>query len=258
MKIRFLLICLLLAFVNLAQAEDPVATPDAGTSQVSAATVEARLKEVDASAELDETTKGALNSLLTKTLGNLQAVRSNDAAADAYQLALQQAPEEAERIRVKLDKAQADDTEATIKSTEDSPFEEIEQELLQEKANLAAVKEKLADLEDQLAKQADRPNVVRKRLVEVKAQRTELDAALNISPPAKELPWLTEARRWSQQTQIAALRSEGRMLDQELLSQPVRVKLLEARRDEAMRSVSRITTRVHKLEALANLKGKEE
>jgi potassium efflux system protein len=258
MKIRFFLICLLLAFVNLAQAEDPVATPDAGTSQVSAATVEARLKEVDASAELDETTKGALNSLLTKTLGNLQAVRSNDAAADAYQLALQQAPEETERIRVKLDKAQADDTEATIKSTEDSPFEEIEQELLQEKANLAAVKEKLADLEDQLAKQADRPNVVRKRLVEVKAQRTELDAALNISPPAKELPWLTEARRWSQQTQIAALRSEGRMLDQELLSQPVRVKLLEARRDEAMRSVSRITTRVHKLEALANLKGKEE
>jgi potassium efflux system protein len=258
MKIRFLLACLLLSCVNFTLAADPVATPDPGTSQVSAATVEARLKEVEASTELDETTKGTLTSLLTKTLGNLEAVRSNDAATDGYQQALQQVPEETEKIRAMLDKAQADDTEASIKSTEESPFDEIQQELLQEKANLAAVKEKLADLEDQLAKQADRLNVVRKRLVEVKAQRAELDAALNISPPAKELPWLTEARRWSQQTQIAALRSEGRMLDQELLSQPVRVKLLEARRDEVMRSVSRITSRVNRLEALANLKGREE
>ncbi|MGD8629909.1 MAG: mechanosensitive ion channel [Gammaproteobacteria bacterium] len=257
MKIPFLLICLLLACVNVTQAADPVATPDAGASLVTAATIEARLKEVDASTELDETTKGTLTSLLTKALGNLEAVRSNDAATEKYMQALQQAPEETERIRTKLEKAKADDTEASIKSTEDSPFDEIEQELLQEKANLAAVKEKLADLEDQISKQVDRLNVVRKRLVEVKSQRTELDAALNISPPANELPWLTEARRWSQQTQIAALRSEGRMLDQELLSQPVRVKLLEARRDEQMRSVSRISSRVKRLEALANRKGKE-
>ena len=232
MSIHFLLACLLLACVNVAHAADPVAAADAGAGSipVSAAAVETRLKEVEASTELDETTKGTLTSLLTKTLGNLEAIRSNDAATDGYQQALQQVPDETEKIRARLARAQADDTEASIKSTEASPFDEIQQELLQEKANLAAVKEKLADMEDQLAKQADRLNVVRKRLVEVKAQRTELDAALNISPPAKELPWLTEARRWSQQTQIAALRSEGRMLDQELLSQPVRVKLLEARR----------------------------
>ena len=48
------------------------------------------------------------------------------------------------------------------------------------------------------------------------------------------------------------------MLDQELLSQPVRVKLLEARRDETMRSVSRISSRVKRLETLANLRGSEE
>jgi potassium efflux system protein len=257
MKIPFLLVCLLLACVNVTQAADPVAAADAGASLVTAATVEARLKEVDASTKLDEDTKGTLNSLLTKALGNLEAVRSNDAATESYQQALQQAPEETDRIRTKLEKAQADDTEASIKSTEDSPFDEIEQELLQEKANLAAVKEKLADLEDQLARQADRLNVVRKRLVEVKSSRSELDVSLSMSPPASELPWLTEARRWSQQTQIAALRSEGRMLDQELLSQPVRVKLLEARRDEEVRSVSRISSRVKQLEALANRKGRE-
>jgi len=225
---------------------------------VTADTINARLKEVEASAELDETTRGTLTSLLTKTLGYLEAVRSNDAATVAYQQALQTAPQETDRIREKLDKAAAADSEVSIKSTEDSPYQEIEQELLQEKANLAAVKEKLSDIEDQLAGQTERPNVVRKRLAEVKSKRADLDSALNISPPADELPWLTAARRWSQQAQISALRSEGRMLDQELLSQPVRVRLLEARRDEETRSVGRISARVKLLESLANRKGSAE
>ncbi len=259
MKIHFFLICLLLLPpVTAALAADPVSSTEAGTPLVTAATVNARLKEVEASTDLDETTKGTLTSLLTKTLGSLEAVRSNDAAMEAYQQALQTAPQQADEIRGKLDKAAVADSEVSIKSTEDSPFEEIEQELLQEKANLAAVKEKLSDVEEQLARQAERPNVVRKRLAEVKSQRTELDSALKISPPADELPWLTTARLWSQQAQIAALRSEGRMLDQELLSQPVRVRLLEARRDDEMRSISRIAERVKRLEELANRKGSAE
>jgi potassium efflux system protein len=259
MKLHFFLICLLLlppAVVS--QAADPIASTDAGTPLVTAETINARLKEVEASTDLDETTKGTLTSLLTKTLGSLEAMRSNDAATEAYQQALHTAPQETDKIREMLDKAAVEDSEVTIKSTQNSPFEDIEQELLQEKANLAAVKEKLSDIEEQLALQAERPNATRKRLTEVKSQRADLDSALKITPPTDELPWLTTARLWSQQAQIAALRSEGRMLDQELLSQPVRVRLLEARRDNEMRSVRRITNRVKQLEELANRKGSAE
>jgi potassium efflux system protein len=259
MKIRFLLICLLLLTpVAVTLAEEPADASTATVPVVVAETINARLKEVEASTDLDETTRGTVTSLLTKALGNLQAVSSNDAATKAFQQALQTAPQETEKIREKLDKAVAEDATANVKSTQDSPYEEIEQELLQEKANLAAVKEKLADIEDQLAREEERPNAVRKRLVEVKSQRTELESALKMSPPANELPWLTEARRWSQQTQIDALRSEGRKLDQELLSQPVRIKLLEARRDTEQRSVNRISSRVKQLEELATRKGREE
>jgi potassium efflux system protein len=259
MKIRFLLICLLLLTpVAVTLAEEPADASTATVPVVVAETINARLKEVEASTDLDETTRGTVTSLLTKALGNLQAVSSNDAATKTFQQALQTAPQETEKIREKLDKAVAEDATANVKSTQDSPYEEIEQELLQEKANLAAVKEKLADIEDQLAREEERPNAVRKRLVEVKSQRTELESALKMSPPANELPWLTEARRWSQQTQIDALRSEGRKLDQELLSQPVRIKLLEARRDTEQRSVNRISSRVKQLEELATRKGREE
>jgi len=257
MKARFLLACLLLLLPPAATlAADPVGTPDTSVPLVTADVVDARLKEVEASTDLDEDTKGTLTSLLTKTLGYLEAVRSNDAATDTYQQALQNAPQQTDVLREKLDKAAAEDTVAGIRSTADSPFEEIEQELLQEKANLAAVKQKLGEIEDQLALQSDRPNAVRKRLAEVKSLRDNLDSALKMSVPANELPWLTEARRWSQQAQLAALRSEGRMLDQELLSQPVRIRLLEARRDNEMRSVSRISDRVNRLEELANRKGR--
>jgi potassium efflux system protein len=258
MKAYFLLICLLLQPVTGALAADPVSSTDAGTPLVTAETINARLKEVEASADLDETTRGTLTSLLTKALGSLEAVRSNDAAAEAYQQALQTAPLQTDKIREKLDKAAAEDAEVSIKSTQDSPFEQIEQELLQEKANLAAVKAKLGDVEDQLVLQAERPTAVRQRLNEVKNRRDDLESALKIPAPESELPWLTEARRWSQQAQIAALRSEGRMLDQELLSQPVRIKLLEASRDDELRSVGRIAERVKRLEELANSKGRAE
>jgi potassium efflux system protein len=48
------------------------------------------------------------------------------------------------------------------------------------------------------------------------------------------------------------------MLDQELLSQPVRIRLLEARRDVELRSVNRVSARVAMLENLANRKGRAE
>jgi potassium-dependent mechanosensitive channel len=259
MKLRFFLICLLLLPpVAATLAADPVASSEGGVPIVTPESINARLKEVEASTDLDETTKGTLTSLLTKTLGYLEAVRSNDVATEAYQQALQTAPQQTDKIREALDNSTATDAQVSIKSTEDSPFQEVEQELLQEKANLAAVKEKLSDVEDQLSRQAERPNVVRKRLSEVKSQKADLDSAAKITPPDGELPWLTSARLWSQQSQVAALRSEGRMLDQELLSQPVRIKLLEARRDDEMRSVSRITDRVKLLENLANHKGSAE
>ncbi|HYQ73486.1 MAG TPA: hypothetical protein VET88_16370, partial [Gammaproteobacteria bacterium] len=253
---RLLVILLLLLPGVAALAADPAQSSDTAVQLVTVATVEARLKEVDASTDLDETTKGTLTSLLTKTLGYLEAVRTNDAATASYKQALQTAPQQTDALREKLDKASAEDAVANIESTADSPFEDIEQELLQEKANLAAVKEKLANIEDQLATQSDRPNAVRKRLAEVKSQRASLDSALKLTPPTNELPWLTEARRWSQQAQLEALRSESGMLDQELLSQPVRVRLLEARRENELRSISRIADRVRQLEALANQKGR--
>jgi len=259
MKPWLLSLVLLLPSAGTGAADETTAvTADGSSSVISRAAVEARMKEVEASAELDEAARSSLSDLLTKTLGYLEAIRSNKAAGEAYQQALQTAPQEAAAIREQLGKDAASNTEVTVQATDASPYEEIEQELLQEKANLAAVRAKQTDLEDQIASLQDRPAAIRQRLVEVKTRKDDLESALKEPVPEGELPWLSEARRWAKQAEIAALRSETGMLDQELLSQPVRIKLLEAKRDRETRSFSRISTRVNLLEELASRKGRAE
>jgi hypothetical protein len=83
MRLHFFLRCmLLLPLIVVTQAEELAASSAGAVPVVTSETVNARLKEVEASTDLDETTKGTLTSLLTKTLGNLEAVRSNDVATD--------------------------------------------------------------------------------------------------------------------------------------------------------------------------------
>jgi len=252
-----LLMVLWLPFAQVPAAE-PAAPAEGATSTVTSATISARQKEVESASELEEATRATLSELLTKALAHLEAARSNDANTEAYKKALQTAPEQTEEIRKLLEEAAIEDAEVTVKATVDSPFEQIEQELLQEKANLAAVKAKQADVEDQLSREADRPNQIRKRLVEIKTQRADLESALKLPAAPNELPWLSEARRWAREAQIASLRSEARMLDQELLSQPVRVRLLEAQSDREMRSIKRISTRISMLEEMGNRQGRAE
>ena len=107
---------------------------------------------------------------------------------------------------------------------------------------------KLADLEKQLAAEAERPTAVRKQLTEAKRRQDELAAELKLPAPEGEPASVVEARRWRLDTQGLALSNEIRMLDEELLSRPVRVALLEAQRDRTANSVEWLLARVKLLE----------
>jgi potassium efflux system protein len=249
--LRIIVFLALILPVNPAFSVDVPAT-------VTADTLKSRLKEVEASTTLDETGKASLTEMLNNALGNLETARTNKATTDTYSQAVKTAPEQVKEIRAKLDAAGEDQAEVAVKATEASPFDEIERELLQEKANLAAVKARLADLETRLEAGNARPGIVQKQLLDTEQSMEELESKLKLPAPADELPWLTEARRWSQSTRVAALRSEVVMLDQELLSMPMRIELLEAQRDETARTVKRITARVGMLEKLSSRQGSEE
>jgi potassium efflux system protein len=245
------LLVLLLIFGRVGFAEEPKAP-------VSADILEAKIKEVEANTTLEETAKSRLTELYRKALSYLEAARSNEAAAEAFNQARVDAPEEAKGIREWLDQAAQESPEVTLDVTEQTPLAEIEQRLLAEKANLTAVSTKLAGLDEQLLAQADRPGLVRQRLTEAKQRQEELADELKLPTPAGELPVLTEAKRWAAETQATALSAEIKMLDQELLSQPMRVELLRAQHDRTARTVERLTELVRRLEDLLNERRQNE
>ena len=248
-------LCLLL---GPAWSADTDAVATGGAATVTADTLQARLAEIEASTTLDEESRASLTETINKALANLKTAQDNKATTDSYIQLRAAAPAQIMEIRAQLGKAKETPAEIRVSSTLDTPFEAIEQELLQEKANLAAVEAKRSDLEVQLESAKGRPAVIPTQLAAAKQAREDLESEQKLPAPANELAWKTEARRWSQSTRIAALRSEISMLDQELLALPFRIELLEAQRDQQVLSAERITVRTTLLTDLSSRQGRKD
>ncbi|MEA2092970.1 MAG: mechanosensitive ion channel, partial [Pseudomonadota bacterium] len=229
-------------------AETPAATKAAVA--VKAETIKAKLEEVKASTDLEEASKTTLTELYQKALTFQEEMASSTSNTTIYKQARESAPAEAQVIREKLEAAQQNPKEVTPGVSDDTPLPEVEQELLKQKADSAAVEAKLNGLEGQLAIEKERPNAIRKRLTEAKQRQEEIIAAVKLPAPADESASLTEAKRWALQSEGMALMAEINALDQELLSQPARIQLLDAQRDQTAASLKRIRTRVQMIDTL--------
>ena len=239
----------ILAMVGLCMTSFQSAAQElTSNTEVSPQVIEARIQEAQANTDLDEQARTALIEHYRRALGFIETARADAAKADAFARAGESAPDEARVIHEQL--AQAGTAALISNLADDASAREIDQHLQKERANQAAVSAKLAGLEQQLAAETSRPQIVRQRLLETSSLTEKLAGDLQLSPPPDQLPQLTEARRWVLSTQAFAANVEIRMLDQELLSQSMRIELLQAQRDLAARSLGRIDGRVLLLEQL--------
>ncbi len=224
---------------------------------VSSEMLEAKIAEADA-AELPDETKTKLVELYRKALSNLQEANANAERTSAFENATRTAPAQTQLIREKIEEAEGSDPLATLGVTLESPLEQIELLLQKEQADLAAVTARRAEFDRRLAGGKDRPTVIRQRLGEAALQQEENAAELRVQPDAGENPALAQARRWVLQTRNAALSTEIKMLNRELISQGIRLDLLEAKRAQKSDSVSWIGARVQVLSELVNRKRQRE
>jgi potassium efflux system protein len=220
------------------------------TSTVTQETLQANIREAEASTELDESTRKKLIELYRSALAYLEEAGAHDRAAREFRESRESAPVRARAIREELDKQQQSDGKIATGVTDKSPPAEIEQVLQKEKANLAAVDAVLSDLQDRLLVESDRPNLARQRLTAAKQRMEQISGELRQLITADESPRLIEAKRWAMQSESMALGAEIKMLDQELLSAPMRLELLEAERDKATSSLKRMRARIELLENL--------
>lgn len=244
------LMSFLVLFISLGLAHS--ATTGSFSSTISPEIIKTKLEEAEASKDLDDETKKKVAELYKKSLANLEQEKIWERAADRYEQARKTAADEASTIRQKLEADIKAKSEVTLDVNDKTPLADIEQRLLTEKANEAAVNAKISEMEQQFSDQANRPVEARKQLTDAQQRQEALSRELNLPPANGELLMMTEARRWALETERAALSAKVRMLDQELLSQPMRVDLLRAQRDKSRRDISRINTRVNLLVKLVN------
>lgn len=180
-----LLICLvLLAALGSARSEE-AATPISGASAtLTPDTVKARLEEVKAATDLDETTKGSLTELYRKALSSLEQANASSDASKAFIKARKTAPDATKALRERLEKAEQESPTVTLDVAEDTSLEKVQQELLNEKANQSAVDAKLDELEKQLAMEAERPAAIRQRLTDARQSQTQINSQLKKAAPA--------------------------------------------------------------------------
>jgi len=238
---RLLLVCILLTPFGQAFPADPGYT-------VAAETVKAKIAEVEASTGLDAATKTRLTELYRKALTDLERMRANQATAESYQQARQTAPDETRAIRAQSEKTRAISPADELNITDATPLAELEQLLLKEKANYAAVEAKLAGQQKQLRSETERPGKVREEITRATQRKEAIAGEFRLTPPADEIAELTEARKLALQNEDRAIDAELHMLDQELLSQTVRVDLLKAQSERSALSLERTGVLIKLLE----------
>jgi len=239
---RFAIMLALLAFWQHSLAEAP---PGAPTVEV----IKAKIKQTEATTELDDASKARLIELYSTALSNLELMQSSQAATENYRRARETASAEAKSIVDSLEarkKAKAADSLTVSDST---PLPEIEQALLKEKADRTAVQAKLDELEQRLAAEAERPKAIRDELNRATQRKGAIAAELK-APVVGENQLITEARVWVSQSEEMELNARIVKLDQELLSQPARIELMKAERDKLALSLTRIGERVQLMESM--------
>jgi potassium efflux system protein len=225
---------------------------------VAPAVIESRLAEVEASSSLEEQVKSRLLEYYRKALSNLQTADSHAERAASFEQAAESAPEAIGAPRREQEAAGFPAIEEQTELSPSTPVQQLEQILQKEKADLAAAEASLADIENRLRETEGRPTLIAQRFSEAKRKQEETSVQLKLPPAADEGPKSSEARRWVLETRYHALSVEIAALDRELLSQPIRVDLLEARRDSALSDAERADKRVRALEDMIARKRQEE
>ncbi len=202
----------------------------------------------DASPALAEESTNDIKKILTdyykRTSNYLKNVEAYRKAADSYETSLEEAPLQTRKIRKKLARPVELPTTDSMEIADDVPLPEIGQRLYKERDVLDAEIQKLTELSAKIRETESRLVEARARIDEAKSRIREINETLKTRTDEDELEAVTEARNWALEAENLALEAEIQMLEKEISSQPVRLDLLRAQRDELKRNLARVQQRV--------------
>jgi potassium efflux system protein len=235
-------------------ADSPVPQLPADGS-ITAAQIDSAIAAVEAREGLDEETRSKVVDQLRDAQAQLQNAKAVRESAAAFADSIKTAPSETQQLRKQLDEnAPAAPTPESMGIDDSMPLTELEQQLATKLAEIAAAEARLAELDTQIATQVERPAKARARIDELRGGMDDLAATIESPPPPGEPAMLSDARKLAGQVKIAARKAELNRLDQEIVSNNVRLELAKVRRDIVARSLVNLRRELEVLQSAVNEK----
>ncbi|MFH1998276.1 MAG: hypothetical protein ABIK28_01285, partial [Planctomycetota bacterium] len=224
-------------------------------------TLQAKIAEIESNKEIEEAIKTQVLDLYRQALTRLEAANQYKANAEKFKATLQTAPEDTKRFRQEMEEAKAkgngNGNATRIELPPEALLKDVEPLLTKEQADLADIKKRLSEYESQIKGEQDRPAKARQETADAKQKLEEIERDLK-APPGNENQQTATARRTCLEARKLARLAEVNMLEQELLSQGVRLELLLIMRESLAYRSGQAEARVAKLQEKTNDLRKKE
>lgn len=223
--IIFLLSCGLSVAVN---AQSDPAKPQSAREEITKETLQAKIDAINTRQGLDELSKAKLLKFYQSAQDNLGNLETFKARAADFKLSIKQAPDTTKKLQKEIEQAQAKPAKQKFEDFSHIATEELDQRLIIEKEKISSLNDQFKKLENELALQQARPQLIRQETVSAQQELEATQKKLETPPPASESKLETEAERAYLKTLLEARGAELKMLEIEAISHTSRVELLKA------------------------------
>jgi potassium efflux system protein len=241
--LKLLLIPLLL-LSQLAPAQDEVPV-------VLAARLDAAIEQVSANLPEGDPARAALLKEYDEIRANLAEIQAYNDSRERFSNARANAADEARAIELGLVEREVGSETAAIQLSTAS-LQELERAIQLVGAELEASRSSLVDTSNRINDAPVRALAIRERLATLGSRIPEQAAALAVLPADVAPDSEEEADLWLAQARLARARAEKASLDEELLSQPMRLELLKAYQDQATRDIALLERRLQAMQRRAS------
>jgi potassium efflux system protein len=213
--------------------------------------VDAAEQNISATLPEDDPARETLLKLYGETRAALQDYSKYSESLAEFQGARDNARGQANSLQDEVARLQATPPEIDIAAIEALVLSEAEQQIKLDKSELEALKSRLADIRAAINAMPGRTKTVRELLTQLWAIHAELESQLALMSPEQSAGGEGEARLWRALAEQASHGAEKASLDEELLSEPMRMELLKAQLDKVSLDIKLVESRLQALESRA-------
>ena len=217
--------------------------------------IESAIRAVEAREGLDPEVRKKVIDQLRDAQAQIGRKQAAETAAEGYARQLDAAPAAAARLHAILE------TEPKPPATADSlgidkttTLAELQQWLARETAELSAADSRISELSLQVETELARPTDAREQINQLRKSRDDSAKLTDSTPMPGETKMLADARSLAATLRRTAQSAEISKLERELSSHGMRLEVLHAERDVAIRSRAEIAQRVDILREAVNVK----